>query len=140
MVHCNILSNLLRLAINKWRFRHEPKLVKLYTCVRVKYMPTIDVMAYAEIDVNDSQLVDAIKVRLRAYDVWFEVKEKSGRMHLFNSQLSHEDTEQAYRLGVHTEIDRMLRGLSHYRAETLHDADWGRLVRKVANAYHLDVT
>lgn len=139
MVHCNTLSNLLRLAINKWRFRHEPKLVKLYTCERVKYMPTVDVMAYAEIDVDDSQHVDAIKVRLRAYDVWFEVKEKSGSLRLFNSQLSHEDTKQAYRLGVRTEIDRMLRGFSHYRTERLGDADWSVLMRKVANTYHLEV-
>ncbi len=138
MRHCICLDCIRRYTVNFWRFRKKPELAKLYACPPADYMPTVDVMVYADVDVRTYPDVESIKVRLRAFDIWFEVREKSGRRYNFCEQLSKDDSEHAYRLGLSTELERTLCGSSERRVDKLFSSEWERLLRKVLRSYDLE--
>lgn len=138
MTHCICLDCIKRYAINLWRFRKKPELAKLYASHPVDYMPTMDVMVYADLDVRTFPEVESIKVRLRAFDIWFEVREKSGVRRNFCEQLSKDDSEQAYRLSLSTELERSVRGITKRNIDKLFGNEWERLLRKVVRSYDLE--
>lgn len=139
MHKCCTLKTLLKLAIIKWRFRHEPKLVNIYMSERVDYLPSTCCIRDVELDTSKSQHVESIKMYLRAYDVWFKVKEKSGKILLFNDQLAADKTAQAHFLEMNAAVETLVHNLSMWKAEKRFKEDWLSLVRKVARDYHHSV-
>lgn len=130
------LRTLLKLALIKWRFRDEPRLVKIYMSKRVDYLPSHSCIKNIELDVSSSKHVKSISVLLRSHDVWFLVKEKSGKVILFNDRLSPENTMHAQQLEVLVAVDTLVHNLPMWRAEKLYHKDWLSLVRDIAKDYH----
>lgn len=130
------LKTLLKLAFVKWRFRHEPKLVNIYMGRSCDYLPACCNIKDVELETSKSAHVQSISVLLRTYDVWFVVKEKSGKVRIFNHQLSPDRTHQAQNLDLTVTIESLIKNLSMWKAEKLFRCQWLSLVKDIAKDYH----
>lgn len=133
------LRTLLRLALIKWRFRNEPKLVKIYMGRKYNYLPACCNIKDVELDVSSSTYVESIGVLLRTYDIWFIVKERSGKVKIFNHQLSPGRTNQAQNLDLAVNIETLVSNLSLWKAEKLFRCRWIELLREIVKDYQHDL-